>query len=444
MKRLYFLAILVMALCVSQEAGAQAVLKGLGKKALERAKDKSEQKVLDKVDKATDDLLDGKVPGKKKEGATDAEAGGGQAQGAEAGASAEAGGKAQAGGKQANVSWNNYDFVSGDVIIFEDTQAGEKLGEFPSMWDTFQGAAEVVEFDGQPAINTQDARITPLFADQKPYLTDECTVEFDIYIWKEETYKTQYNNGKGIGLNDYVFMLGRKDKILQDIDGYTGCSLWMHICAAEDGENEEISYKWNVPGGDEYREGTFKINGIERDAWHHVAISFNKRAYKVYFDQQRVANIPNASVPTYLVLAGSFDYSRLYFWRNIRIAKGAVPLATRLQSEGKIVTYAITFDTGKATIRPESTGELNRITKIMTDDAAVKFEIQGHCDNTGSDAVNDKLSQQRAEAIMAALTANGIAADRLTAVGKGSKEPIGDNSTDEGRARNRRVEFVRK
>ncbi|MBO7641227.1 MAG: OmpA family protein, partial [Bacteroidales bacterium] len=116
----------------------------------------------------------------------------------------------------------------------------------------------------------------------------------------------------------------------------------------------------------------------------------------------------------------------------------------RLASEGKIVTYAITFDTGKATIKPESTGEINRITKILQDDPSIKFEVQGHCDNTGSDAVNDPLSQSRAEAIVAALVGNGISADRLTAVGKGSHEPVADNGTDEGRAKNRRVEFVRK
>ena len=88
--------------------------------------------------------------------------------------------------------------------------------------------------------------------------------------------------------------------------------------------------------------------------------------------------------------------------------------------------------------------EIARIKKLMDENPTLKFEVQGHCDNTGSAATNDKLSQQRAEAIKAKLQEMGIAADRLTAVGKGSREPIADNSTADGRAKNRRVEFVKK
>ena len=74
----------------------------------------------------------------------------------------------------------------------------------------------------------------------------------------------------------------------------------------------------------------------------------------------------------------------------------------------------------------------------------MEFEVQGHCDTTGSDKVNDPLSQKRAEAIVAALVEQGIASARLTAVGKGSRQPVASNSTEEGRSKNRRVEFVKK
>ena len=128
---------------------------------------------------------------------------------------------------------------------------------------------------------------------------------------------------------------------------------------------------------------------------------------------------------------------------TLLFASCATPKAAAPQETEKIVTYAITFDTGKAVLKPEADQEILRIRDLMNKYPDLKYEVQGHCDNTGSDATNDKLSQQRAEAIVARLVELGISYDRLTPVGKGSHEPVADNKTEEGRAKNRRVEFVR-
>jgi outer membrane protein OmpA-like peptidoglycan-associated protein/tetratricopeptide (TPR) repeat protein len=107
----------------------------------------------------------------------------------------------------------------------------------------------------------------------------------------------------------------------------------------------------------------------------------------------------------------------------------------------KIALRNIFFDVGKATLRSESNAELDRLVKLMKDVPKLKIEISGHTDNTGSAALNDKLSQERAEAVMNYLKSKGIAADRMTAVGYGSNRPIASNNNAEGRQENRRTEM---
>lgn len=107
----------------------------------------------------------------------------------------------------------------------------------------------------------------------------------------------------------------------------------------------------------------------------------------------------------------------------------------------KIALRNILFDHGKATLRAESNGELDRLVKLMQDVPKLKIEISGHTDNTGSASVNDFLSQQRAEAVVAFLKSKGIAADRMTAKGYGSNLPIAPNNSEDGRQQNRRTEF---
>jgi outer membrane protein OmpA-like peptidoglycan-associated protein len=140
---------------------------------------------------------------------------------------------------------------------------------------------------------------------------------------------------------------------------------------------------------------------------------------------------------------------------NIRLAKGGVelydrnaqsmtPIEKAIQETGKFVTNNILFDTGKATLKQESMIEIMKVADYMKKNPNVRFEVQGHTDNQGSDKINDPLSQQRAEAIVKALEGLGVDGFNLKAVGKGSHEPIADNKTEAGRAQNRRVVFIKR
>ena len=99
----------------------------------------------------------------------------------------------------------------------------------------------------------------------------------------------------------------------------------------------------------------------------------------------------------------------------------------------------LNFATASATILPESEEQLNNIAAVLKAYPDVKVKVGGYTDNSGDRAANRRLSQQRAEAVRRALVAKGIAANRLVAEGYGSDHPIGDNTTDEGRAQNRRI-----
>ena len=168
-----------------------------------------------------------------------------------------------------------------------------------------------------------------------------------------------------------------------------------------------------------------------------------------------MVNLPRVNQPTWLCFHVPFDYINLTFIRNVVIAKGAVELYDRneqsmtavekaIAETGKFVTNNILFETGKATLKPESMGEIQKVADYMKKNPNVRFEVQGHTDNQGSDKINDPLSQQRAEAIVKALEGLGVDGFNLKAVGKGSHEPVADNSTEAGRAQNRRVVFVKR
>lgn len=428
MKRLVMMVLVLVAVGGTTEVNAQSFLKKLGKKVVNAAKNAVERNAERKTEKAVDDLFDGKVGkgNKNNNGNNNAD---------EVYDNGDATAQAQPQkGQSLEMTYAKSDFVPGDEIIFEDLLVGEKLGEFPSMWDLKGGNAEVVSVGGANAIHLASETTLIPYMKEKDYLPEEFTIEFDLYVPCENT---EYNGGKDpdLGMNNRydIELLNAANKVVFQVHWYNGNNRM--------GVPREIDWNWQNGGEGLDGTGTAKFNMSD---FNHIAISFNKRALKFYVNGVRAANIPRCDAPTRFQI---YSYSGIdtanRFIKNIRIAKGAVPLYDRMMSDGKFITYGITFDVGKATIKPESMGEINRIVTLMTENPDLKFSVEGHTDNTGKEASNQTLSEQRSQAIVAKLVELGIAQDRLTAVGKGQNSPIADNNTDEGRAKNRRVEFVK-
>ena len=117
-------------------------------------------------------------------------------------------------------------------------------------------------------------------------------------------------------------------------------------------------------------------------------------------------------------------------------------LGASLAKDCHVALTGVLFDFNKSTLKPESDPVLQKVSDLIAKDAALKLEVQGHTDNVGSDAYNQTLSEARAGAVVAWLTQHGAAAGRLTSKGYGKTMPVADNNTDEGRAKNRRVEIA--
>lgn len=316
-------------------------------------------------------------------------------------------------------SYQNYDFVPGDTVMFEDNFTGDQDGEFPSHWELQKGQGILNNIAGTECFNLTDGnycKVTPLIKN-KSYLGNSFTIEYDTY---------NPNNG-AYGLITF----------LNDASGENIGSVQVTKDEATCSFADDKTLNGNLPS--EIQDDNYK------NKWHHIAIAYKNKQIKVYVDQFRVLVVPNSGIaPGYVEFGGIGDPTNPIIFKNIRIAEGGnMNMLGKKFTEAKIVTHGINFDIDKATIKPESMGTLNMIVKVMTDNPDIKFEVDGHTDNTGTAGHNLTLSQQRADAVKDQLIKMGIDASRLTSKGFGDTKPISDNNTLEGKANNRRVEFVK-
>ena len=423
-KRLIIAMALLFALATG--ASAQVWLKQLK----DRAKEKVQDRVGNAVDRGMDKVLDraeeeagNTVKGKKKRATKKDE---------QVGTNFE---------EEPDVATST-DFKRGSVILFQDDFTGETIGEFPSKWDLIAGKAEVKALGGVKAVEiTDDGIITPLIREPGAYLPEEFTIEYDFYYW---------NQKNDVGLNDIKLVLANTtDRNASPMDYSDHAFAFVHATC----DGTEHSYEYNNGSAADLK--TERLEHAFKQGWRHVALSFNKRALKVYVDGKRIINLPRVQQPTWVCFQVPFNYENLTFIRNVVIAKGAVALYDRneqsmtavekaIKETGKFVTNNILFKTGKADLLPESMEDIQKVADYMKKNPTARFEVQGHTDSQGSDAINDPLSQKRAEAVVKALADLGVDDFNLKAVGKGSHEPVADNKTEAGRAQNRRVVFVKK
>ena len=410
----------------SATADAQGFLKKLKDKALEKAKDKIENKVERTVDKEMDAVLDGKKSEKTSKAKKQAED------------------AAEAVDDTPDAVGQNQksDFVRGSVILFQDDFANEQMGEFPSKWDVSDGSLETASINGKKYAhsNAPDSRFSPLMENMKSYLPDVFTLEWDEFFCKAGE------------IPDFPFEF----QFLDASGNQTGHIYLRYRPGSPDCYG---NYTFKKGGGiDQNVGGSMDWDHLKQytkvGQWNHFAISFNKRAFKFYLNGTRIINLPNVAAPARFefIIQDENPYRGV---ANVVLAKGAVELYQRQATDlsavekaiaetGKFVTNNILFETGKATLKPESMEEIQKVADYMKKNPSVRFEVQGHTDNQGSDKINDPLSQQRAEAVVKALAQLGCDEFNLRAVGKGSHEPVADNKTDAGRAQNRRVEFIKK
>jgi outer membrane protein OmpA-like peptidoglycan-associated protein len=380
---------------------------------LKKVKKKTEQKTDEKIDDELNNLF-GKKKKKEETAASEDETAAPAAVETGAAASdAEAAEGTVAEAKTGVLSWAKYDFVPGDKVIFEDDLVGEENGEFPSRWDLARGVAEVAQVDGENVIYLRGGNptIVPYLKNSdQDYLPDVFTVEFDCYFGYD--YFT-------------VYLYDRKNQ------------------ENPSGEQDALTVAYNYM--DIWQSRSEYPSDVAKNRWAHVAMAYTDGKFKAYLDDTRLINVPRLDVNPTGISFYSYharDDQPIYI-KNIRIAEGGVKFYDRVMEDGKIVANGIRFDVGKATIKPESMGIINEVVGLMKEHPDLRFSVEGHTDSDGDDAFNLELSDQRAEAVKSTMISMGITANRLESKGWGESVPIADNASPEGKANNRRVEFVK-
>ena len=417
---------LSMTFILSFAANAQGWLNKVGAAAKDAAKRTMEKRVEEKAEQVTDKVLD-----KAEDAVTKSTKSNKKQTDKTTGDIDEQIIDKQEHPKQKLTSITQYDFVPGDKILFFEDFSQDAIGDFPALWTT-NGSGEVKTVSIAPGkwlhMNGKDA----VYCYTKEInFPENFIVEFDIIPDKDFQFGTcltlyQDNPERSKEVNDNLY------------PGLRG----LHISPNYEG--------WETKGYDSDKDwliGTGAKNPLIAEELNHVIVWIQKRRVRIYHQGQKVLDVPtNIYAETKLnkLLFSGWDRNSTPYVTNIKVTTASPDTRSKLITEGKLVTYGITFDVNKADIKSESFGTLKGIAGVLAENPDVNVKIIGHTDGDGDDAKNLDLSKRRAESVKNELVKNfGIDSSRLTTEGAGETKPIAANDIPVNKARNRRVEIIK-
>ncbi|MBM1105707.1 OmpA family protein [Aurantibacter crassamenti] len=332
--------------------------------------------------------------------------------------------------------YSKFDFVPGDTPIFVDDFSDDFIGDFPARWNT-NGSGELVTVDGQP---NKWLKILPgynsAYIPDVTNLPEEFTFEFDVIATGIDN-KTSSQSYIGIVVSDNnTFKKGANFGMVE----YSFCQFIARGVVVENNIDSKRIIRNDVNAD---------IRNIVKEK-HHISVAVNKERFRLWINENKFIDVPRLLPSNKQMqgikfkLRGTDTEKESILIGNIKIAKGGVDLRRKLLSDGKISTNGILFDSGSANIQPQSMGIIRQIYQVLQQDSSLKLKIIGHTDSDGDNGKNMQLSEKRAEAVKNALVSvYNVSSERLSTDGKGETEPVGDNSSTDGKAQNRRVEFIK-
>lgn len=425
------------------------LIKSLGKKLENKAKQRADAKVNKAMDKGLDKVEEGTKVKKDEDGDVKVK----EADGTKTKVDADGDvkvknpdGTKEKGTTPSMTFTSKYDFVPGEkVVAFEDFNNTE-IGDFPTRWNT-NATAEMVTLnnkEGKWLKISKEGVWMPEFITNLP---ENFTLEFDLGVPNDF-------DGSRFILN--IANLKNREKEYTDfyhfVSGQHGHYIHLQFLPFNGRSSATAKIRAGSPGNETINTDVdFKGWDNAKNNFAHISLWRQNQRLRVYLNGEKIYDLPKAfeaegkyNTVTYAMQGTYKPDQYYYFLGNIRLAVGAADTRNKLITEGKFVSRGILFDVNSDRIKPESAGALKEIANVLKENADVKVKIVGHTDSDGDDAKNLDLSKRRAAAVKAALSSEfSIDASRMETDGKGETQPVDKNTTAEGKANNRRVEFIK-